>query len=390
MDDLKGKKGLESLRREIDLLDKTLLEIFENRMAKVLEIASYKQENELAVLDESREKEVLNNTRYLKNKEFKEPAEKFFKAVMEISKSIQNERISRNALGENIRKVCPQKRVRPNITAGFQGLPGSYSEQALREYFGGEAGQKSFPNFEDVFSALEAGEIDYGVLPLENSYTGGIAEVYDLLCRYGFYIVGEKGVRIDHNLLAVKGSRLEDIKEVYSHPQAFRQCSKILRDHPQWNLISCSNTAVSAKLVSESSSLSKAAIAGRRAANLYGLEILQSGINNNPDNFTRFIIIGREPEIEKGCNKISLVVALSHQPGSLYRVLSHFAVNGLNMLKIESRPIINRPWEYLFYIDFEGCLKDKICQKAVKGIRENSTYFQLLGNYPSGISFINT
>lgn len=385
MDDLNGKKGLESFRQEIDLLDKALLEIFEDRMAKVLEIAAYKQKNQLAVLDESREEKVLNNTRHLKNKDLKEPAEKFLKSVMEISKSIQNERISRNTLRENIRKSCRQESM-PSITAGFQGLPGSYSEQALREYFGEDAGQKSLPNFEDVFSALETGEIDYGVLPLENSNTGGISGVYDLLCRYGFYIVGEKGVRIDHNLLAFQGARLEDIKEIYSHPQAFQQCSKILRAHPQWNLISCSNTAVSAKLISESSSLSKAAIAGRRAANLYGLEILQGSINNNPENFTRFIIIGREPEIEKGCNKISLAVSLSHKPGSLYRVLSHFAVNGLNMLKIESRPIINSPWEYLFYIDFEGCLEDEVTQRAVKGIKEGSTFFQLLGNYPTGIN----
>lgn len=382
MDELRNKTKLEALRQEIDKLDKDLLELFEARMLKVSEIADFKKANKLTILDESREEKVLENVRVIENPNFVEPAERFLKYIMEISRSVQAEYISQESalslpLGNNT--------FEKDITVGFQGLPGSYSEQALREYFGEDICNKNLPNFEDVFKALEVGEIDYGVLPLENSFTGGIAEVYDLLCRYGFYIVGEKGIKVEHNLLALPGTRLKDIEDVYSHPQALQQCSSFLQSNSDWNLISCSNTAVSAKIVGESDSKSKAAIAGTRAANLYGLTVLANSINNDSYNYTRFIIIGRKLEINITSDKISLAVAISHEPGSLYRVLSHFAENGLNMLKIESRPILNKPWEYLFYVDFEGSLGNEAVKEAVKGIKKDSVYFQMLGNYQADI-----
>ncbi len=396
MDELTNKTKLESLRQEIDELDKDLLKLFEARMLKVSEIADFKKANNLTILDASREEKVLENIKTAVNQSFHEPAERFLKSIMEISRSIQADFIGKETtpsiplaitntnVGES-KQVPPSGQVNMNITVGFQGLPGSYSEQALREYFGEDISNKNLPGFEDVFKALEEGEIDYGVLPLENSFTGGIAEVYDLLCRYGFYIVGEKGIKVEHNLLALPGAELKDIEEVYSHPQALQQCSSFLQSNRSWNLISCSNTAVSAKIVGESASMSKAAIASNRAARLYGLTVLNSFINNDSYNFTRFIIIGRKLEIKKESDKISLAVAISHEPGSLYRVLSHFAKHGLNMLKIESRPILNKPWEYLFYVDFEGSLGDETVKEAVKGIKEDSAYFQMLGNYQADI-----
>ncbi len=386
MDELTNKTKLENLRYEIDELDKDLLELFEARMLKVSEIADFKKANNITILDASREEKVLKNIKTTVNQSFHEPAERFLKSIMEISRSIQADFIGKEttpAIPTDINNINGQ--VNMNITVGFQGLPGSYSEQALREYFGEDISNKNLPGFEDVFKALEAGEIDYGVLPLENSFTGGIAEVYDLLCRYGFYIVGEKGIKVEHNLLALPGAELKHIEEVYSHPQALQQCSTFLQSNRSWNLISCSNTAVSAKIVGESASMSKAAIASNRAARLYGLAVLNSFINNDSYNFTRFIIIGRKLEIKKESDKISLAVAISHEPGSLYRVLSHFAKHGLNMLKIESRPILNKPWEYLFYVDFEGSLGDETVKEAVKGIKEDSAYFQMLGNYQADI-----
>ncbi len=384
---------LNLLRQQIDELDKRLLELFEARMERVQEVANFKAVNNLPILDASREKKVLEKTKFLKNPSLQNQAVNFLQVLMDISKTLQNEQIRRNKEpvakngmgikrleGTHGYKVLGNKK---GVTVGFQGLPGSYSEQAVREFFGEQAQSINHAGFEDVFKALQADEIDYGVLPLENSFTGGIAEVYDLLCRYGFYIVGEKCVQVDHNLLALKGARLEDIREVYSHPQAFLQCSKYLTTHPEWNRVTCSNTAVSAKMIADSALLSQAAIASKRAAELYGLSILVAGINNGTDNFTRFIIIGRNPEPSLENNKISLAVAITHRPGSLHRILSHFAENGLNMLKIESRPIVDKTWEYLFYIDVEGNLGEQEVGQAIKEIKQESTYFKLLGNYCS-------
>lgn len=385
---------LNLLRQQIDELDKKLLEIFEARMERVQEVANYKTVNNLPILDASREKKVLEKTKFLKNPNLQSQAVHFLQTLMDISKTLQNEQIGQNEErvaqnGVGIKrsegmihgiKILDNKE---SIIVGFQGLPGSYSEQAVREFFGEQANNINYDGFEDVFMALQAKEIDYGVLPLENSFTGGIAEVYDLLCRYGFYIVGEKCVQVDHNLLALKGARLEEIREVYSHPQAFLQCSKYLLTHPEWNQVTCSNTAVSAKMVADSVLLSRAAIASKRAAELYGLSILVPGINNGLDNFTRFIVIGRNPEPSLENNKLSLAVAITHKPGSLHRILGYFAQSGLNMLKIESRPIADKTWEYLFYIDVEGNLAKQGVEQAVKEIKQESTYFKLLGNYRS-------
>ncbi|AFV03235.1 Chorismate mutase I [Dehalobacter sp. UNSWDHB] len=390
MDELKNRR-LQDLRSKIDEIDTELLRLFEARMETVIEVAEYKILNSINILDESRENKVLQKIEQVKNKDLVKTAEEFLKAVMSISKGVQAERFFRPETGswQEISEIEEEsetgelgKCVSGNVV-GFQGIPGSYSEQALKEYFGEGKNAKNYVNFEDVFQALAAEEIDYGVLPLENSFTGGIADVYDLLCQFGFYIVGEKCIQIDHNLLAVKGAKLEDIREVCSHPQGFQQSSIFLRKHPEWNQVTCSNTAVSAKKVADAGSKALASIASRRAAELYGLDILAEKINNNPANFTRFIIIGRKPELRSAGNKISLVVAISHEPGSLYRVLSHFARNGLNMMKIESRPMTDKTWEYLFYIDFEGNLNNDMVKKAVDGIEKESAYFQMLGNYPS-------
>ncbi len=405
MDDL---NKLEILRQGIDETDEKLIALFQARMTKVLEIAEYKAANNLEILNEAREKEVLEKINHIQDIKLRSYAAEFFRALMGVSRRYQSDQIKQR---KNNYSGCPANSNHPleDVKAflalglsnpelnqadnpnghdrkearsvGFQGLEGSYSEQALKQYFGENTTGISYQSFEDVFKGLQEDKIDFGVLPLENSFTGGIAEVYDLLCACGFYIVGEVCVQVDHNLLAPQGTRLEDIREIYSHPQALLQCSQFLKTHPQWNQIPCSNTAVSAKYVSDLNTSSKASIASRRAAELYGLSILADGINNNEENFTRFIIIGRYPVLSTKNNKISLAVAITHEPGSLYRILSHFARNSLNMLKIESRPIKDRTWEYLFYIDFEGNLENQEVKQAVNEIKNDSTYFRLLGNY---------
>jgi chorismate mutase/prephenate dehydratase len=396
---------LEILRREINEIDTQLLELFESRMEIVQEIAEYKAGHQLAILNSVREKEVLEKTGRINNPELKAYAREFLLMLMAVSKKFQADWIKRVAetqqqpmmsaagqsktidlwpdSGQTIETaICSRATADLKArTVGFQGLPGSYSEQAMRQFFGDDIKGLSYSTFEDVFKALQEEEIDCGVLPLENSFTGGIAEVYDLLCRYGFYIVGEKCARVDHHLLAPAGADLESIEEIYSHPQAFLQCSRYLKLHPRWKQIPCSNTAVSAKQVADAALATKAAIGSRRAADIYGLSILAQGINNNVHNYTRFIIIGRHAPDRIDNNKISIAVAIAHEPGSLHRILSHFAKNNLNMLKIESRPITEKTWEYLFYIDFEGNLQEEEVRKAVKEIQKESACFRLLGNY---------
>lgn len=374
---MKKSKDIEvltSLRQEIDEIDEAMLQLFEKRMDVVLKIAGLKTANKMEILDESREEKILGKTDTIISEKMKPYATAFLKEIMSISKRLQADYFS---------EIDQEDQEHGSTIVGFQGLPGSFSEEALRSYFGENTRNKNYVHFEDVFLGLQAGEINYGVLPLENSFTGGIADVYDLLCGYGFSIVGEKCVKVDHNLLALPGARLEDIQEVYSHPQALQQCSKYLKTYPLWNQIPCSNTAVSAKKLKDSGSFSKAAIASARAAEIYGLTVLERGISNNPNNSTRFMIIGRNMKIASENNKISLVLTISHEPGSLHKILGHFAENKLNMMKIESRPIPDKTWEYLFYIDFEGNLKNEEVLRAVNGIKQDSTFFRLLGNYLS-------
>lgn len=269
---------------------------------------------------------------------------------------------------------------------GFQGVEGSFSHQALIEYFGEERKTSALEKFQDVFEAIENDEISYGVLPIENSSTGGIAEVYDLLYKYGFYIVGEKCIKVDHNLIGIRGSNIKDIKEVYSHEQGFLQCKEYLDHHENWRLIPYFNTARSAKLIHDENLKNKVCIASKKAAELYGLEILDSHINYNKNNITRFIIVSKTKEVTENCDKISIVLSLPHKTGSLYKALRYFEENNCNMLKIESRPMVGKSWEYIFYIDFHGNLNEENSRKLMKDIEKESLYFKFLGNYKGEVS----
>lgn len=264
---------------------------------------------------------------------------------------------------------------------GFQGVEGSFSHQALTEYFGKEKEAVSYQSFRDVFDALGKAEIKYGILPLENSSTGGISEVYDLLGEYGFYIVGEKCIKVDQNLLGIRGAEISGIEEVYSHIQGFMQSKEYLDKHPEWKLIPYRNTARSALYISKENLKSKACVASRKAAEIYGLDILKENINDSSNNYTRFIIIGRDMELSEDCEKITIVATLPHKVGVLYSILKHFADNDSNLLKIESRPILGKPWEYCFYIDFQGNLLDQKTQNIFNDIKADGVNYKFLGNY---------
>ncbi len=264
---------------------------------------------------------------------------------------------------------------------GFYGSQGSFTEEAMIKYFGEDKNSKSYEEFEDIFLAIKNDEISYGILPIENSSTGAISNVYDLLYKYGFFINGEVCIKINQNLIGVEGSNLSGIKEIYSHTQGFEQSSDFLKKYNEWKLIPFHSTASSAKLIKELEDKSKAAIGSKRVANIYNLEVIKENINNQTENFTRFIIISKQLEENKNFNKISVVFSLEDKAGTLYKLLRHFAENNINMIKIESRPMKNGPWNYFLYVDFEGDLSSEKVKKSLYLIEQSSAYFKLLGAY---------
>ena len=374
-------------RREIDNIDEELVKLFEKRMNIAINVAKYKIENNMTIFNEVREIEVIKkNVARLSNKKYSKLTESFFNNLMTLSRSLQEEVFEEsnydiiNKINDNI-SVNTNKKNLSNIKIGYQGVKGSFSEEAMIKYFGENHKNTNYEEFEEVFIALKSNEIDYGILPIENSYTGAITNVYDLLVKYGFYIVGEECIKINQNLIGVKGTKISDIKEIYSHPQGFEQSREFLSNNNKLKLIPFHTTAISAKYISELCDKSKAAISSLRSAEIYNLDVIQEEINDKDDNQTKFIIIGKELESSKECNKITVVFSLDDKSGTLYNLLRHFAENNINMLKIESRPSKSELWQYLLYVDFEGNIENEDVKKAIKLIEENSEYFKLLGSY---------
>lgn len=365
---------LDDYRKEIDSIDKELIALFERRMDVAKKVGEYKKENNLPILNEEREKEVIKkNVSNLKNPNYSHIAEKFFEKIMELSRSLQSD------------IVKPRYSNNENKIIGYQGVEGAFSEEAVLKFFSNPKEVKKYDEFEDVFEALLKNEIAYGVLPIENSYTGAISEVYDLLVKYGFYIIGEECIKIDQHLIGIKDSNLDKIEEIYSHPQGFHQSKRFLSKYDGVKLIPYYNTAISAKHVSDLRDKRKAAIGSRRAAEIYGLEIIKENINDKKDNCTKFIIISKEAKYDKDADKISVVFSLEDKAGTLYSLLRYFAENNINMIKIESRPNKNESWKYLLYVDFEGSLENEDVKNALKLIEENSKFFKVIGSYKSSL-----
>lgn len=375
---------LSDYRKEIDELDKELVSLFERRMNVVKKVAQYKKDNNLQVFHKDRENIVFEKAvACLKDKSYTDEVIKFINATMEIGKGVQKRII------DDTKKLAELDIKREEIDftkkIGYAGVAGSFTEEGAIKFFGKDSNRTSYEDFEDVCIALKNGEVDYGVLPIENSSAGAVADTYDLLRKYGFFIVGEESIKIQQNLVGIKGAKLEDIEEIYSHAQGIRQCTEFLKQNKEWMLIPYHNTAVSAKYVKELDDKSKAAIASKNAAEIYGLSIIEEGINNQKDNYTRFVVISREPKVTKDADKVSVVFSLEDEAGTLYRLLSYFAENNINMIKIESRPMKDTPWSYLFYVAFEGSIESNEAKKALELIKNSSEYFRLLGAYKSVI-----
>lgn len=370
---------LSECRREIDKIDNELVKLFEKRMNISVKVAEYKIANNMAIFNEAREQEVIDkNTEKLSNPQYSHLVKKFFTHLMKLSRELQGDLISANEVKKEEENI---KSYDNNIRIGYPGVKGSFSEEAMIKFFGEGNISYNFQEFEEVFIALKNNEIDYGILPIENSYTGAITNVYDLLVKYGFYIVGEECIKINQNLVGIKGATVDDVKLAYSHPQGFEQSRKFFNEHNNIDLIPFHNTAIGAKYVSEVNDKSKAAVASLRAAELYGLDVIKKEINDKDDNHTKFIVIGRNLETTAESNKVTVVFSLDDNVGTLYNLLRHFAENNINMMKIESRPSKDEPWQYLLYVDFQGNLDDKDVNNAIKIIDEKSEYFKLLGCY---------
>ena len=365
---------LDKLRGQIDEADREIAAAFEKRMRCAEGVARYKREHGMAVLDASREEALLKKrAEALKNKEYSHWARRLFRFLMKLSREYQRGLLA----GEPV-----AREPRADGKVAFQGEDGANSQAAAKLYFGDNAATGGYPLFEDVFGAVQRGDAAYGVLPIENSDTGSITRVYDLLSEYGMYIVGEQYLPIDHKLLAPPGASLAAITDVYSHEQALLQCSEYLKEKP-FTQHPYFNTAVSARYVAGEKDGTKAAIASAYAARLYGLAILEEDISNSEENTTRFIVIAGRPYRGEHANKASVCFVLDHHAGALAKALRLFAERNLNMVKIESRPLFGRNFEYIFYVDFAG----SVTQEGIVALEKESggvfREFSLLGLYES-------
>ena len=380
---MKNMIDLKESRKNIDEIDRQIVALFEQRMRETNEVAKYKLETGKAVYDKMREDEKLEILGGLSSNAFNRRAvSELFSQIMSISRKYQYGFLPSSDWLSDFQKV-ERLPVTKTTKVCYFGMPGSNTQQAMEDFFGEDICGISCPTFQSVMEAVERGDADYGVLPIENSSTGGITANYDLLLNYSNSIIGQYVNRIDHCLLGLPGARTEDIKKVYSHPQGLLQCRVFLKEHPEMNPVECADTATSAKKVAADGDISQAAIAAERAAKEYGLQVIEDGIQQEKNNSTRFIMIGRNPVYLDDSDKLALCIELPHECGSLYRILSHFRFNDLNMTQIESRPIKGKTWEYRFFVDIEGNLEDPAVQNALRGIREEAKSIRILGNFKS-------
>ncbi len=378
-------KDLSVLRQEIDEIDAQIVKLYEERMEVAKGVAEYKIQSGKKVFDRERELIKINSVKaLLQDKDNERGIAELYEQLMSMSRKLQYKMLMSREMEEKQQLRLPfvaLDSLNKKAKVVFQGAAGSYSEAAMKTYFGDDVNATAVDTFRDAMMALEEGSAEYAVLPIENSTAGIVSEIYDLLAEFEHFIVAEQVIKIEHCLLGCAGTTLESIETVYSHPQSLMQSEHFLRNHASWNQISMKNNAFAAQKVAKEGLCSQAAIAGEYAAKVYGLEIIEKGVNHENSNSTRFIIVSNRKEFLKDAGKISLCFEIPHESGSLYHMLSHFIFNNLNMNKIESRPIEGRNWEYRFFVDFEGNLADAAVRNALCGLREEAINLRILGNY---------
>lgn len=373
---------LEKLREKLDEIDGQITDLYEKRMKVCEAVGEYKVSAGRKVFDRQREREKLIEVASRVNGDFnKKGIQELYQQLMSMSRKLQYQQlVEAGALGR-----LPFIRIddldKKNARVVFQGTEGAYSQAAMQQFFGEDVNSFHVRTFRDAMEAIEEGAADYAVLPIENSTAGPVIEMYDLLDEFENYIVAETILPIVHTLSGLPGAKLSDIQRVYSKTEALMQTSRFLDEHSDWQRISVVNTAIAARKVLKEQDISQAAVCSAYAAKVHGLEVLVDEINDVVDNSTRFIVVTNQKVFLKNASKISIRFELPHQSGSLYRILSHFIYNDLNMSKIESRPIKGRPWEYCFFVDFEGNLEDAAVKNAIRGLREEAQNLKILGNY---------
>jgi len=351
--------SLEDLRKKIDETDAKIVKLLAERIKIAREIGEEKKEQGKEVEDKDREKIVLGNVRSI----------------------AQEEKISPESIESIYRQIITVAKSMEGIVVAFQGEIGAYSEEAAFNFFGPSVRVEPCESLDDVFKAVEGAKVSFGIVPIENSLEGSISRVYDLLLDSSLKVCGEMELRVVHCLIANPGARVDLIRRVYSHPQALGQCQAFLK-HLNCELIPTYDTAGSVKMVKEMGIMDGAAIAGARAAEIYGMEIIASEIEDNPNNFTRFFILSQKDSPPSGNDKTSIVFSVKHRPGALYEFLKELAVRNINLTKLESRPTRQKPWDYNFYLDFEGHREDKASREALEYLAETSLFVKVLGSYP--------
>ena len=374
---------IQELRGQIDQIDDELVRLFAQRMDVAARIADYKKEHNLPIFAPARERETLAEVAKKAGPEMANYTRVLYSMLFELSRSYQGKRNDTPSplyetitqAIENTPKLFPQSAM-----VACQGVEGAYSQIACEKIF------KSpfilyFKNFDGVFNAIEQGLCQYGILPIENSSAGSVKKVYDLMIHHNFSIVRTFRLKIDHNLLANPGATLESIREVYSHEQAINQCSELLNTMQGVKVIPVENTAVAAEMVSKSGRTDVAALSSRSCAELYGLKCLASSVQDKGNNYTRFICISKHLEIYPGSDKTSIMMILNHKPGALYKALARLYVLGINVTKLESRPLPDRDFEFMFYFDLDTSIYSEEFVQLMCELDDLCEEFKYLGSY---------
>ncbi len=374
---------LNELRVEIDKVDEELVKLFCARMNLSAQVADYKKEHNLPIFHPGRERAILQKVAELSAPELANYARTLYSTLFELSRSYQSKRNTQiSPLYEQITQAIAQT---PNLfpqspMVACQGVEGAYSQIACEKIFKNPF-ILYFKNFEGVFSAIEGGMCKYGILPIENSTAGSVNKVYDLMIKHRFSIVRTFRLKVDHNLLVKPGVKIEEIKEIYSHEQAINQCADFLHKFPGATIIPVANTAVAAEMVSKSDRRDVAALSSRSCAELYGLQCLAASVQDKGNNHTRFICIAKDLEIYPGADKTSIMMILNHKPGALYKVLARLYTLGINVTKLESRPIPDREFEFMFYFDLETSIYSEEFVQLMCELDDLCEEFKYLGSY---------
>ncbi len=379
--------NLEEIRNEIDSIDDEILALFIKRMEATKHVAEYKKENNLPILNSQRERKIISRVTKGLADNMATYTKILFTTLFDLSRSNQTGLLYTNStLKEKIlNAIETTPKIFPcNETVACQGIDGAYSQIAADKLFK-NADITFFNNFQGVMTAVDNGLCKYGVLPIENNLHGSVGEIYDLMKKNRFYIVKSIKLRINHSLLAKKGTDIKNIKEIYSHEQAIGQCSEFLKKYPGIKITVVENTAVAADMVSKSERHDVAAISSSDCAEIYSLCVIKDMLQNSDNNYTRFICISKNLEIYPGADKISIMVALPHKPGALYSLISKFSAVGFNLTKLESRPISGKDFEFMFYIDFNASVYSDETISLLSEFENSPEQFVFLGSYSETI-----